>query len=899
MISEIIFDANRNRKDLYLTTIDLRDAFGSVPHDYIMYMLQQMNFPEEIGMIIEDSYKNGTTRVHVGSNCSESIDIHKGVKQGCPLSPLIFNFCMNPLLKAIDELGEGYNIENDDNRQQRNSIGTKVSIQAYADDIVLFSSTREGMLRNIATLETFLQYSKVNVNAEKCHSISYIIDNGKRVFDDEPLQIGGEDIPIATFAESVEYLGTDTATTNTIRRKGAFEAVRETENLINKIGNSVLTLNQKIYAIKTFAIPKLDFLLTNGRIALNDMKQLDKLIRSTINKHVQGVHLPKHLFYTHWKDGGFSIQPLHERALALRAKSFMALYNSKNEKVHNAMKHFVNSERRYRNIGTLEDDDAAAFLNWNIEDKVNKGTDTIVFKALRASQKLGFTFKVNEDMDNIVAIFNNNPTQNDISPDNNRTNNGNNNTNTRTDGDNNNNSDNDVNIPTEITGEESTSILTLTSAKTLVQHVMKGIRMKHREELIENEGIGHSFINIKNCGYANKFIGDYSHPLNDKIASWIIKARCNMVMTGSKGIQMKLSEDRSPHCPYCGATKQDTLSHRINGCKYNRHEQTKRHNNIQNIIMKYMKNRLDKNLRYKTNCTVNIEGNHVSEDYSRLKPDILAWNNEEIIIAEFSCPYDNITNGDDKMKRVYEEKIEKYRELVAECRRVYNRKVSLYTIIVSSLGAIYKKSVSDLHKLLKIRKQEKRLMNVITRRISMAACIGSYFIFNRMKFKAFTVDVEDATNEEEGHEVEEITNTDINQISNGKIGDDEEADDEQWSGDDSQVQKSDNTEQDDSSDDDGCSIEEEEESDEGIITQKDVKMDEIEDDSDGDDELYSGVNAVVDASNEDDDDDEDGAEDSRRCEDYAGTTCEDGNTPEGQAMAPNKASASSDESSEF
>ena len=104
MITEVICDANRKQKDVYITSIDLNDVFGSLTHKYIMYMLSRMNFPQSIENIIKDSYVNGVTKIRVGNDESDLININKVVKQGCPLSSLIFNFCINPLLSKLEQI---------------------------------------------------------------------------------------------------------------------------------------------------------------------------------------------------------------------------------------------------------------------------------------------------------------------------------------------------------------------------------------------------------------------------------------------------------------------------------------------------------------------------------------------------------------------------------------------------------------------------------------------------------------------------------------------------------------------------------------------------------------------------------------------------------------------------
>ena len=42
---------------------------------------------------------------------------------------------------------------------------------------------------------------------------------------------------------------------------GAEQVISDTEDIIDKIGDSVLSLNQKMHAIKTFTTPKLDYIL--------------------------------------------------------------------------------------------------------------------------------------------------------------------------------------------------------------------------------------------------------------------------------------------------------------------------------------------------------------------------------------------------------------------------------------------------------------------------------------------------------------------------------------------------------------------------------------------------------------------------------------------------------------
>ena len=51
-----------------------------------------------------------------------------GVKQGCPLSPILFNLTIQGLLLGLDEIDAGYEL----------SDGSRIKYLAYADDLCIF-----------------------------------------------------------------------------------------------------------------------------------------------------------------------------------------------------------------------------------------------------------------------------------------------------------------------------------------------------------------------------------------------------------------------------------------------------------------------------------------------------------------------------------------------------------------------------------------------------------------------------------------------------------------------------------------------------------------------------------------------------------------------------------------
>ena len=178
MVNEVIAEANRSGRNLYMLTIDLKDAFGSLPHMYIQETLQQLNFSPKFRQIIEQSYAGTITNISVNGKTSSPIQIRKGVKQGCPFSPLLFNMCLNPLIKELETSHLGFQIGNE----------TK-TVQAYADDVIVFAESLDAMNSICNIIERFISYSKLEVNPKKCQYFSYILHNNQRSCSGEPIKI--------------------------------------------------------------------------------------------------------------------------------------------------------------------------------------------------------------------------------------------------------------------------------------------------------------------------------------------------------------------------------------------------------------------------------------------------------------------------------------------------------------------------------------------------------------------------------------------------------------------------------------------------------------------------------------------------------------------------------------
>ena len=91
ILQNIIKQQRRKRKEYNIVFLDLAKAFDLVSHQSIRKGFIRKGIPPTVIEGIMNMYKRSTTKISVGSQTTRTININSGVKQGCPLSPLLFN----------------------------------------------------------------------------------------------------------------------------------------------------------------------------------------------------------------------------------------------------------------------------------------------------------------------------------------------------------------------------------------------------------------------------------------------------------------------------------------------------------------------------------------------------------------------------------------------------------------------------------------------------------------------------------------------------------------------------------------------------------------------------------------------------------------------------------------
>ena len=185
----------QNSGKIYTCFVDFRKAFDSAWHEGLLLKLLQNKIGGKFYDLIKNLYSNTQCAIKYSNHRTAFFPYKKGVRQGCILSPLLFNFYLNELPKIFQNTSSDPFVLPD---------GTTVSSLIYADDLVILSKSKNGLQNCLNKLHEWSKKWLMEINMKKTKIMIFQKYNSKKNLKNINFTLGNSSVDITN---EYTYLG--------------------------------------------------------------------------------------------------------------------------------------------------------------------------------------------------------------------------------------------------------------------------------------------------------------------------------------------------------------------------------------------------------------------------------------------------------------------------------------------------------------------------------------------------------------------------------------------------------------------------------------------------------------------------------------------------------------------
>ena len=207
---QVVEKAAEYQTPVYLCFVDLSKAYDSVDRTALVAILRSYGVPHQLVDIIQELYTGTGCHVRTADGVSEDFQVKTGVRQGCVLSPLLFNCVMDRILReATEMLGGGLNIEYTPagglflSYRDKTTASSCIQNVLYADDLTLVAETRRELQHMLDVLDRACTRWGMQISVSKTKILTV---EEQLVGDQPPITLRGQALEEV---ESFSYLGSE------------------------------------------------------------------------------------------------------------------------------------------------------------------------------------------------------------------------------------------------------------------------------------------------------------------------------------------------------------------------------------------------------------------------------------------------------------------------------------------------------------------------------------------------------------------------------------------------------------------------------------------------------------------------------------------------------------------
>ena len=230
--------AQSAKKPFYVAYIDISKAYDTVNHDTLWNILHESGITGTWLENLKELYRNNFLRSYTPIGKTGAIKMERGIRQGCPLSPLLFALYANPIAIAMERVNE--------------QKGKEPAMLMYADDMVVWGDTEKEVQEKLQVAVDMMEKLGLQISLEKTE-VQYnkwAEEQNKGQGIEIQTEDGIEIVPYKDTKQALRYLGT-WSTANMETNKGMELLKEKMANRLEKIKGAGGTPSSRVRLIRS------------------------------------------------------------------------------------------------------------------------------------------------------------------------------------------------------------------------------------------------------------------------------------------------------------------------------------------------------------------------------------------------------------------------------------------------------------------------------------------------------------------------------------------------------------------------------------------------------------------------------------------------------------------------
>lgn len=286
-----------------LVTLDIKAAYTNVDHQVLLERIE--NFPKDFQIYIKNWLESQTACVKINNYYSDHFSIEKGLPQGDPISPILFDIYIDDVFNHL--------------------VGSTKCI-LFADDIILFGDKLKNIKQTTINIEKYINSLKMDFNRNKTEFFNVRWNkNGKTKYYKMHFVWKKNKIKASKYIKYLGvYIGNDFKENNK-------KIIEKTKNLLKNLKLKHINLNNLKNISKALILNSWIYFLIVGAYDAKTLKTIDVQLIHIIKK---GLHLSQRthqkIIFTKTNKGGLGLDMIYKYVDSLNIIHSVRQLNSEN-----------------------------------------------------------------------------------------------------------------------------------------------------------------------------------------------------------------------------------------------------------------------------------------------------------------------------------------------------------------------------------------------------------------------------------------------------------------------------------------------------------------------------------------------------------------------------------------